>query len=114
MLSISGTKGSHIRNIIKFSGSSVKIAAADEETVTSSADSENPPPGREPGGAENLRKVTVVGTPESQWKAQYLIFEKLREEGFNQSMEDVKLTVEIMVPSSQVPGTWNHVSSTQS
>ena len=69
---------------------------------------ENPAAGREPGGVsvgggtENLRKVTVVGTPESQWKAQYLIFEKLREEGFNQGMEDVKLTVEIMVPSSQV------------
>ena len=51
---------------------------------------------------EPRRKVTVLGNPESQWKAQYLIFEKLREEGFSQGVEDVKLTVEIMVPSSQV------------
>jgi insulin-like growth factor 2 mRNA-binding protein 1 len=96
-----GTKGSHIRNIIKFSGSSVKIAAAEEEAATEATGGESPAAG---GGTttEHLRKVTVVGTPESQWKAQYLIFEKLREEGFNQGMEDVKLTVEIMVPSSQV------------
>ena len=105
---LSGTKGSHIRNIIKFSGSSVKIASADEEAASSSGvagvgGAENPVvAAREPGSPESQRKVTVVGTPESQWKAQYLIFEKLREEGFNQGMEDVKLTVEIMVPSSQV------------
>ena len=52
--------------------------------------------------SEQRRKVTVVGNPESQWKAQYLIFEKLREEGFSSGVEDVKLTVEIMVPSAQV------------
>jgi hypothetical protein len=100
-----GTKGSHIRNIIKFSGSSVKIAAAEEEAATEATGGESPAAG---GGTttEHLRKVTVVGTPESQWKAQYLIFEKLREEGFNQGMEDVKLTVEIMVPSSQVRLSW--------
>ena len=28
-------------------------------------------------------RVTIVGGPESQWKAQYLIFEKLREEVSN-------------------------------
>ena len=27
-----------------------------------------------------FNRVTIVGGPESQWKAQYLIFEKLREE----------------------------------
>jgi insulin-like growth factor 2 mRNA-binding protein 1 len=48
------------------------------------------------------RKVTVTGNPEAQWKAQYLIYEKLREEGFSGNMDDVKLTVEIRVPSSQV------------
>lgn len=114
---IIGTKGSHIRNIIKFSGSSVKIAAAEEEAAaggsssSSSGGSSTAPAENAAGRGEaastttdttSLRKVTVVGTPESQWKAQYLIFEKLREEGFNQGMEDVKMTVEIMVPSSQV------------
>ena len=30
----------------------------------------------------NHRKVTIVGTPEAQWKAQYLIFEKICEEEY--------------------------------
>lgn len=52
---------------------------------------------------QSERKVTIVGTPEAQWKAQYLIFEKMREEGFMPAGgEDVRLTVELLVPSSQV------------
>ena len=35
-------------------------------------------------------------------QAQYLIFEKMREEGFMPAGEDVRLTVELLVPSSQV------------
>lgn len=84
---IIGTKGSHIRNIIRFSGASVKIAPIDET---------------KPQEAQNERRVTIVGSPEAQWKAQYLIFEKMREEGFVAGSDDVRLTVEIMVPSSQV------------
>ena len=49
------------------------------------------------------RRVTIVGAPEAQWKAQYLIFQKLREEGFTPgNNEDIRLTIEIMVPSAQV------------
>lgn len=84
---IIGTKGSHIRNIIRFSGASVKIAPLDET---------------KPQETQNERRVTIVGSPEAQWKAQYLIFEKMREEGFVAGSDDVRLTVEIMVPSSQV------------
>ncbi|XP_048518366.1 insulin-like growth factor 2 mRNA-binding protein 1 [Dendroctonus ponderosae] len=84
---IIGTKGSHIRNIIRFSGASVKIAPLDES---------------KPQETPSERRVTVVGTPEAQWKAQYLIFEKMREEGFVAGSDDVRLTVEILVPSSQV------------
>ncbi|KAK8735725.1 hypothetical protein OTU49_005288 [Cherax quadricarinatus] len=84
---IIGTKGSHIRNIIRFSGASVKIAPLEED-------------GRPTEQTE--RKVTIVGTPEAQWKAQFLIFEKIREEGYGVGVEDVRLTVEIVVPSSQV------------
>ncbi|KAF7987665.1 hypothetical protein HCN44_003528 [Aphidius gifuensis] len=84
---IIGTKGSHIRNIIRFSGASVKIAPLEQE---------------KPADQQTERKVTIVGSPESQWKAQYLIFEKMREEGFVAGTEDVRLTVEILVPSAQV------------
>lgn len=84
---IIGTKGSHIRNIIRFSGASVKIAPLEAD---------------KPPEQQTERKVTIIGSPEAQWKAQYLIFEKMREEGFVSGTDDVKLTVEIMVSSSQV------------
>lgn len=85
---IIGTKGSHIRNVIRFSLATVKIAPA--ETERGAPDSQAD------------RKVTIVGSPEAQWKAQYLIFEKMREEGFVSGQDDVRLTVEILVASSQV------------
>lgn len=50
---IIGTKGSHIRNIIRFSGATVKIAPLDE---TKSQDT------------QTERRVTIVGSPEAQWK----------------------------------------------
>lgn len=84
---IIGTKGSHIRNIIRFSGATVKIAPLEAD---------------KPPEQQTERKVTIVGSPEAQWKAQYLIFEKIREEGFVSGAEDVRLTVEILVASSQV------------
>jgi len=88
---IIGTKGSHIRNIIRFSGANVKIAPLEAE---------------KPQDQQTERKVTIVGTPEAQWKAQYLIYEKMREEGFVSGTDDVRLTVEILVPSSQVSHDW--------
>ncbi|XP_063837618.1 insulin-like growth factor 2 mRNA-binding protein 1 isoform X4 [Ostrinia nubilalis] len=87
---IIGTKGSHIRNIIRFSRASVKIAPLEQEKQ---GENQN---------AQQERKVTIVGSPEAQWKAQFLIFEKMREEGFMSGSEDVRLTVEIVVASSQV------------
>lgn len=50
---IIGTKGSNIRNMIRFSGASVKIAPIDTDK------------GESP---QAERKVTIVGSPESQWK----------------------------------------------
>ena len=112
---IIGTKGSHIRNIIKFSGSTVKIASNDDEesagvdggtqaaaAVAATAAAAGAAGPDALGPAAPQRKVTIVGAPEAQWKAQYLIFQKLREEGFANGRDDVSLTVEIMVPSSQV------------
>jgi len=112
---IIGSKGSHIRNIIKFSGSSVKIASVEEEEA-SGGSSSNPASAAAVPAAAGLaapavagqdaiaqRRVTIVGAPEAQWKAQYLIFQKLREEGFTPgNNEDIRLTIEIMVPSAQV------------
>lgn len=55
---IIGTKGSHIRNMIRFSGASVKIAPMDENQKDSQ---------------QAERKVTIVGSPESQWKVAALV-----------------------------------------
>jgi len=86
---IIGAKGGHIRNVMKFSGASLKIAP--EETV------------QEPQSPNDVpeRKVTIVGSPEAQWKAQYSIFEKIRMD-YAYGIDDVRLTVEILIPSSQV------------
>lgn len=53
---IIGTKGSHIRNIIRFSGASVKIAPLEQEKA------------QDAQAQTQERKVTIVGTPEAQWK----------------------------------------------
>lgn len=59
---IIGTKGSNIRNMIRFSGASVKIAPIDTDK------------GETP---QTERKVTIVGSPESQWKVSKLSFSYL-------------------------------------
>ncbi|XP_025419881.1 insulin-like growth factor 2 mRNA-binding protein 1 [Sipha flava] len=93
---IIGTKGSNIRSMIRFSGASVKVASTENEKTTAAGDTSN-------GGTQQAsRKVTIVGTAEAQWKAQGMIFDKLRDEGFVPATEEVRLTVEILVPSSQV------------
>ncbi|XP_041986943.1 insulin-like growth factor 2 mRNA-binding protein 1 [Aricia agestis] len=92
---IIGTKGSHIRNIIRFSNASVKIAPLEQDKAGEAGAGAN-------AIAQQERKVTIVGSPEAQWKAQYLIFEKMREEGFMSGSDDVRLTVEIVVASTQV------------
>ncbi|XP_037089421.1 insulin-like growth factor 2 mRNA-binding protein 2, partial [Pollicipes pollicipes] len=73
-------------------------AEEDEGTAESAGSAEPPPPTERP--AE--RKVAIYGTPEAQWKAQYMIFDKLREEGYGTGLDDVRLSIEIAVPSSQV------------
>lgn len=80
-----GTKGTFIKNIIKASGASVKI------TPMSPEDSKN----------AIERQVVIVGTPEAQWKAQYYIYEKIRQERFA-SDENFKLKAELHVPTNIV------------
>ncbi|XP_050521834.1 insulin-like growth factor 2 mRNA-binding protein 1 isoform X2 [Daktulosphaira vitifoliae] len=91
---IIGTKGSNIRSMIRFSGASVKVASTDNEKPGTPVDANS--------AQQASRKVTIVGSAEAQWKAQGMIFDKLRDEGFVPATEEVRLTVEILVPSSQV------------
>ena len=79
---IIGTKGSYIKNIIKLSGASVKITPLSPEESKTAIE----------------RQVVIVGTPDSQWKAQYYIYEKIRQERFATD-DNVKLRAEIQVPA---------------
>ncbi|XP_014668900.1 PREDICTED: insulin-like growth factor 2 mRNA-binding protein 2 isoform X2 [Priapulus caudatus] len=89
-----GSKGAHIKNIIRLSGASIKIVTDKDRDRVRIASEEAPDRSGE-------RQVTITGTPESQWKAQYYIFDKVRTEGYF-GTEDVRLRVEIMVPTLMV------------
>lgn len=83
---IIGTYGTYIRDLVRSSGASVKISNLepdDDKSVKSS-----------------VRRLTIVGKPEAQWKAQYLIFEKMKEKQF--TSDDIPFTVELLIPASQV------------
>lgn len=43
-----------------------------------------------------------MGSPEGQWRSQYCIFEKLKQEGYFQNEHDMRLTSEMMIPASIV------------
>ncbi|KAI1299367.1 Insulin-like growth factor 2 mRNA-binding protein 1 [Halotydeus destructor] len=94
---IIGTGGSTIREMISSSGASIKVAQSKEEPPV--AEDESPQPAGAP--RSNERKVTIVGTPEAQWKAQFMLFRKVGFESQN-GPQEAHLTVEIFVPSSQV------------
>nr|XP_002127946.1 insulin-like growth factor 2 mRNA-binding protein 1 [Ciona intestinalis] len=78
-----GSKGSHIRNISRIANASIKIV----------------PP--EDGDDEKQRRVTIMGSPEGQWKSQFCIFDKLKQEGFFNA-EDERLTSEMTIPAAIV------------
>lgn len=59
---IIGTKGSNIRNTIRFSGASVKVASTENEKPGAAAAGDANSP------QQASRKVTIVGTAEAQWK----------------------------------------------
>merc|ERR1719228_2411826 len=63
---IIGTKGSHIRNIIKFSGSTVKIASQDEEEDLSKLGGVSSIPG---GGTTQGAPVSSEGVSTTQGEA---------------------------------------------
>jgi insulin-like growth factor 2 mRNA-binding protein 1 len=47
------------------------------------------------------RQVTISGTPEAQWKSQYYIYDKIRQEGYAGD-DEVRLRAEIYVPTSLI------------
>ena len=78
-------------------------AAVKIEQQPPNGDAGSPNGGTQSPMSPDDRRVTVVGNPEAQWKAQYLIYEKLRDEAYTKgSNEEQRLVVEVLVPSSHV------------
>jgi hypothetical protein len=115
---IIGPKGNNIRYIMKFSGASVKIAQPESTTPAVADDAQQqlqptlqptespsaPPPAPIVGMDANIRRVTIVGTPEAQWKAQYLIFEKMSEEEYRYVAAVYQLSVlDIQIQRFRLP-----------
>lgn len=78
-----GSKGTHIRNISRIANASIKIMPPEERDD------------------EKQRKVTILGNAEGQWKSQFCIFDKLKQEGFFNGADE-RLTSEINIPSTIV------------
>ncbi|XP_067650630.1 insulin-like growth factor 2 mRNA-binding protein 2 isoform X2 [Haliotis asinina] len=91
-----GSKGSNIKNIMRLSNARIKIMQA-PKNETNGQDG----PVQMPAPRLNERKVIITGNPESQWKAQFYIFERVRAENMV-SIEEVHLRSEVMVPKSSI------------
>jgi len=96
---IIGSRGSHIRNISRLAGASIRIHPPDELKEESSDDpkSSSDEKNRDEKDAKESAKVTIVGQPEAQWKAQFCIFDKLKQEGWF-GQEEGRLTSQITIP----------------
>ncbi|XP_074594433.1 IGF-II mRNA-binding protein isoform X2 [Brevipalpus obovatus] len=128
---IIGTGGSTIREMMSSSGASIKVAQppkdekgptlvqtttpstpsgaiSPSETQPQQQQSQSPQlgpqasPSSQTHDRPNERKITIIGTPEAQWKAQFMIFRKVGYEGGPAGPQEAVLKVEIMVPSNQV------------
>jgi RNA recognition motif-containing protein len=86
---IIGVKGDIIKSMCQTANASIRIAPADDQIA----------PRENEGSTE--RKVTIIGSPESQWKAQLRLFEKVCGQGHFETKED-HLRCEIAVPSKLV------------
>jgi len=100
---IIGSRGTHIRNISRIAGASIRIHPPDDNEEKT-----RPEPTLEALEGENAdadrdakARVTIVGVPESQWKAQFCIFDKLKQEGWFGN-EEGRLTTQITIPGKLV------------
>jgi insulin-like growth factor 2 mRNA-binding protein 1 len=86
-----GTKGVHIRNVMRLTGAHIRIEGG-------SGRSED---GR--GDARQLdeRQVTITGTDQQQYKAQFWIYQRVCEQGYH-FFDEVRLCTEVSVPTKLV------------
>jgi len=89
-----GSKGQNIKNIMRLSGARIKILGTNDKNGSG----ENNPFNQ--SGDE--RKAVISGSPEAQWKAQFYIFEKVKNELRLPAHDEVHLRTEIMVPKPSI------------
>uniref|UniRef100_A0A914UWI3 K Homology domain-containing protein n=1 Tax=Plectus sambesii TaxID=2011161 RepID=A0A914UWI3_9BILA len=118
-----GTKGVHIRNVMRITGAHIRIeggaqgtqqagAGAAATTTPASAPATtgaqspavNGGPKHEPGADDrhnDERLVTITGTDQQQYKAQFWIYQRVAEQGYH-FFDEVRLCTEVSVPSKLV------------
>lgn len=89
-----GSKGQNIKNIMRLSGARIKIVGANDKNGSG----ENHPFNH--SGDE--RKAVISGSSEAQWKAQFYIFEKVKNELRLAAHDEVHLRTEIVVPKQSI------------
>ncbi|BFZ01652.1 hypothetical protein BsWGS_04694 [Bradybaena similaris] len=89
-----GSKGQNIKNIMRLSGARIKILGANDKNGSGES---NP---FSHSGDE--RKAVISGSPEAQWKAQFYIFEKVKNELRLAAHDEVHLRTEIVVPKQSI------------
>ncbi|XGW13606.1 hypothetical protein V3C99_000158 [Haemonchus contortus] len=122
---IIGSKGGNIRNIIRNSGANVRIEGGGERKEAErkeepekkeegSGDAQShgegeekahpeppPPPAEERRNDDGERLVTITGNDAQQYRAQFLIFNRVAEQS-QHLIDEVKLRTELTVPSRLV------------
>ncbi|XP_005096966.1 insulin-like growth factor 2 mRNA-binding protein 1 [Aplysia californica] len=89
-----GSKGQNIKNIMRLSGARIKILGANDKNGSG----ENNPF----SNSGDERKTVISGSPEAQWKAQFYIFEKVKNELRLAAHDEVHIRTEIVVPKQSI------------
>lgn len=110
---IIGTKGAHIRNIMRNSGAHIRIEGGehhkkekDEEGNEEKESKEIDPDAHEEiekrdRNSDEERLVTITGNEAQQYRAQFWIFQRIAEQS-QHYLDEVKLRTEVPVPSKLV------------
>jgi insulin-like growth factor 2 mRNA-binding protein 1 len=111
-----GTKGTHIRNIMRTTGAHIRIESTKNEAAEGGEQQQEKQEKQEKQGepvqeqrnqgagdqhAETDRRVTITGTDQQQYKAQCWVFQRLCEQT-HQFFDEIRLCTEVQVPSKLV------------